>query len=184
MKPKDIVDMYGEARHISQEYRNTNMRPLNDLFSLAEACLLSDTIEYFDQTGVDYDPRAVVEDIQAAIVETHHSGKMHNAVLDNLDDYITPSPLVRKWLERLKEGGKKLFVSSNSGYLYMKQTLNHTVGPDWQDLFDVVITGAQKPRFYTGTRPFRRINALTGMVDTAPVKTLDQGNERPVLRTV
>jgi hypothetical protein len=50
------------------------------LFSLAEACLLADTVDYFEKTNMPYDPSTLCEDVQAAVDNTHryvHSVVQH-----------------------------------------------------------------------------------------------------------
>jgi hypothetical protein len=80
-----IESLYGESRHISYGELNDQFRPLNDLFAMAEGCLIADAIEQFerkrDSYGELYSPAAVVDDVQAAIGEVHRSGAMHNRYL-------------------------------------------------------------------------------------------------------
>lgn len=52
---------------------------------------------------------------------------------------------------------------SNSPFWYCDAGMNYVVGPDWRDQWDVVITSAGKPAFYTeDNRPFREVDIGTG----------------------
>lgn len=49
--------------------------------------------------------------------------------------------------------------------------MNHVVGPNWRDQWDVVITSAGKPAFYTeDNRPFREVDIYSGKVKFKQVK--------------
>ena len=44
---------------------------------------------------------------------------------------------------------------TNSAFPFVNAGMRFLVGDEWRQLFDVVITSAQKPGFYSGDRPFR-----------------------------
>ena len=53
--------------------------------------------------------------------------------------------------------------NSNSPFWYCDAGMNYVVGTDWRDQWDVVITSAGKPAFYTeDNRPFREVDIGTG----------------------
>lgn len=53
--------------------------------------------------------------------------------------------------------------NSNSPFWYCDAGMNYVVGPNWRDQWDVVITSAGKPAFYTeDNRPFREVDIGTG----------------------
>lgn len=59
LEPAEVRSLYGEHCRISPEYRNAHVKPLNDQFSLAEACLLADTVQGLIDHGIPFDPAAV-----------------------------------------------------------------------------------------------------------------------------
>ncbi|CAN0368121.1 unnamed protein product, partial [Discosporangium mesarthrocarpum] len=71
---------------VDPEYKTKKLKPLNDRFCLAEACLLADVVQYLeDQVGPGvYYPRAVVEDVLNSIRHVHVTGLMHEKVLSNI----------------------------------------------------------------------------------------------------
>ncbi|XP_027622713.1 5'-nucleotidase domain-containing protein 1 isoform X2 [Tupaia chinensis] len=64
---------------------------------------------------------------------------------------------VKKWLHRLKNAGKVLVLITNSHSDYCRLLSEYILGDDFADLFDIVITNALKPGFFShlpNQRPF------------------------------
>ncbi|XP_073932189.1 5'-nucleotidase domain-containing protein 1 isoform X3 [Castor canadensis] len=64
---------------------------------------------------------------------------------------------VRKWLRQLKNAGKILLLITSSHSDYCKLLCKYILGDDFADLFDIVITNALKPGFFShfpSQRPF------------------------------
>lgn len=108
--------LYGETRHISQGSMS-QMKPLNDLFSVAEACLIADTIELFqsrkESVGDNYEPYSIIDDVQSAIRDVHVNGAMQKSVIANPDQYIKRNPQLADMLTHLTSSGKKTFLCTN-----------------------------------------------------------------------
>lgn len=182
LSPTDMEKLYGN-RHIP--YGDlSQMRPLNDLFSVAEGCLIADVMELFlsnsQKTGETFLPSSLVEDVQQAISEVHINGSMQGAVLADPDRYIKSAPDLGNMLHHVKNSGKKLFLCTNSGYTYSHQAMNHALGlkshsNEWKDLFDVIICSAKKPDFYKSRMPFRLWDAVRRTPTTTPVGKLEKG---------
>ncbi|XP_014636668.1 PREDICTED: 5'-nucleotidase domain-containing protein 1 isoform X2 [Ceratotherium simum simum] len=67
---------------------------------------------------------------------------------------------VKKWLRRLKNAGKILLLITSSHSDYCRLLCEHILGNDFADLFDIVITNALKPGFFSQSpsqRPFRTL---------------------------
>lgn len=63
---------------------------------------------------------------------------------------------------------------SNSPFWYCDAGMGYVVGPDWRDHWDVVVTSAGKPAFYTEeNRPFREVDIGTGKVKFKQVRRPD-----------
>jgi len=61
----------------------------------------------------------------------------------------------------------------NSPFWYCDAGMNYVVGPDWRDQWDVVITSAGKPAFYTeDNRPFREVDIGTGKLKFRQVSAI------------
>lgn len=175
LSKSEVLTELGGSGHVSPDYRNSHMKPLLDLFSMSEACLLADTLDYLNENGIHHDRRAVVEDILSAINQVHISGRMHSAILQDPKTYLRPSPHLRETLQRFRDVGKKLFLCSNSNYEYVNGGMEFLLGSDWQSFFDVVIVSAGKPRFYTTDRSFREVSQTTGKIQWTEVTKLEKG---------
>eukprot|EP00472_Partenskyella_glossopodia_P002052 CAMPEP_0197522094 /NCGR_PEP_ID=MMETSP1318-20131121/7282_1 /TAXON_ID=552666 /ORGANISM="Partenskyella glossopodia, Strain RCC365" /LENGTH=559 /DNA_ID=CAMNT_0043074329 /DNA_START=208 /DNA_END=1887 /DNA_ORIENTATION=- len=170
-----LLDTYSGTSTIPPNLRNQRLRPLNDLFSMVEACLLADVVDFFVKTGIPFNPKLVVEDVLKAVGSAHVSGSMHRAVLQDVDKYIEFPPHLRNILERFKNNGKKLWLVSNSQFWYVDAGMRHVVGDDWRELFEVVVVGASKPGFYTENSPFREVSARTGRIKFKSIESLEEG---------
>ena len=180
--PEEMAELYGD-RHVP--YGDLSMmRPLNDLFSVAEGCLIADTMELFlsrqKSTGESFVASSVVDDVQHAISDVHINGSMQGAVLADPERYIKSSPDLGKMLNHVKESGKSSFMCTNSTFGYSNRALNHTLGlkedsSEWRDLFDVVICSAKKPDFYKTRLPFREYDPVRRSPTTSPVGQLERG---------
>ncbi|XP_072821870.1 5'-nucleotidase domain-containing protein 1 [Vicugna pacos] len=67
---------------------------------------------------------------------------------------------VKKWLQQLKNAGKILMLITSSHSDYCRLLCEYILGNDFEDLFDIVITNALKPGFFSHSpsqRPFRTL---------------------------
>jgi hypothetical protein len=73
-------------------------------------------------------------------------------------------------LECFKKHGKKLWVVTNSDFEYSKLLLDYSITPflkehkHWSHLFNLVVTSASKPRFFTDKMPLLQIDPATGLM--------------------
>jgi len=181
VSPEVVSDMYKSefgAGILPPEERRRRMRPLNDLFSTVEACLLADLVQWFKDRDIAFDARSVVEDVLSAVGHAHTSGDMHRAVAEDLDHFLEPDEerRLRHLLESLKASGRKTMLVSNSAFWYVDAGMKHKVGEDWRTLFDVVVVSAGKPAFYTQKRPFREVSKNTGRIKFKPITELKPYN--------
>ncbi|EQC26819.1 hypothetical protein, variant [Saprolegnia diclina VS20] len=169
----EILQLYDGSRHIPILYRDRTMKPLNDLFSVAHACLFADVIQFFMDKSITFEPRAVHEDMDAAIADVHTSGRMHKAVVKNLPKYMEPNKKLRTLLERYTDEGEKLFVLTNSSFRYIDAGLKYMVGDDWRKFFEITLVSAKKPDFYTRYRTFRLFDVDQRQVQWQAVTRLE-----------
>ncbi|TMW65622.1 hypothetical protein Poli38472_008264 [Pythium oligandrum] len=172
----EIMEEYNGSRHISVAYRDNSMEPLNDLFSVAHACLFADVMQFLMDEDIEYEPIAIVEDVNAAIAQVHLSGRMHKAVAQDLAKYLEPKPTLLPLLERIRRNGKKMFLCTNSSFQYIDAGLKFMIGDDWRDLFNVVLVSARKPNFYTRQRSFRLLDPVRKQVQWQAVRELKQNH--------
>jgi hypothetical protein len=106
-----IFKEYRGKRGLNPSERKKRLKPLNDLFSMAECCLIADTIQFFNDRDIDYCPSNVVTDILGAIRDTHISGDFHRIVAGNPEEYFDPTPHLKTVLLNLKDSGKNLIFA-------------------------------------------------------------------------
>ncbi|KAK3506972.1 hypothetical protein QTP70_033182 [Hemibagrus guttatus] len=89
------------------------------------------------------------------------SGWYFPSVKSDPERYLQSCPeSVCQWLRNLKENGKVLLLITSSHSDYCRLVCEHILGKDFEDLFDVIITNALKPGFFSlipHQRPFRTL---------------------------
>ncbi|KAI8098731.1 HAD-superfamily hydrolase [Halteromyces radiatus] len=164
----EVVDLH-RGLHIAPDYLRNNMFQLNDLFSIPQACILSDVLQYFRENGISFHPRYLCDDVSHAARILHigsrltgMGGRLHASINKDIAKYLDPSPKLVEYLQHLRKGGKKTFLMTNSTLPFIDVGMTYlTSSPDWRDLFDCVIVSAGKPDFYHSRRPFRRTREPT-----------------------
>ncbi|ORX63032.1 HAD-superfamily hydrolase [Hesseltinella vesiculosa] len=186
---KDEVIAQHHGLHISPDYLDENMFQLNDMFSLPQACILSDVLQYFRDNNMVFHPRYLCDDVSQAarilhtgtnIWSTHgYGGRLHATINRDVSRYLDPSSKLVTFLTKLRQRGKKIFLMTNSTLPFIDVGMTFlTSCKDWRDLFDVVIVSSRKPDFYHSRRPFRRTTEPTwGNVDALePGEVYQSGN--------
>ncbi len=110
----------------------------------------------------------IADDVLEALDEGHRDGTLKDTVKKDLKTYIIKEPELVAQLEKYKLHGKKIFIATNSDFYYTKLLLDYAINPflknhkDWSELFEFVITSAQKPRFFTDELRFLKVNPQNG----------------------
>lgn len=139
-------------------------------FSLSVAILFSQIIEMKDAEPELFkqDYLQIFEDVVYNMDEAHRDGSIKNIVAQNLEKYILKDARIVQGLERYKKHDKKIFIVTNSDFQYTKLLLDYAVNPflkenkSWMELFHVVVTAAQKPRFFWDNLKFLKVNTNDG----------------------
>ena len=121
--------------------RTRFIRPLVDLFAVAEANVLAVIIQYLNDKGINYSPSAVSDDILEAIEWVHMSGKMHNIVSNNLERFLSKDPNLGVLLPRFRAEGKELFLLTHSSFDYVDAGLTYLLGDKWREVRRLVQHG-------------------------------------------
>lgn len=166
LSKEEVIKEYGGS-YIPQEMirgsstESTRMKQLNDLFSVPEICLLSSVTEYFEQKNIAYHPEILSYDIQNAVQNIHPV--MHKMIEETaIEQYLEEQPGMSKFLHRLRDAGKKMFLITNSPFKFVDTGMRYMIGPKWTELFDVIVVQARKPKFFTDqSRPFRLYDVPT-----------------------
>lgn len=142
---------------------------VNTTFSIAICGLFAQLVDLKDnsETKTLPDYSTIASDLSFCLDKAHRDGSLKNVVAANLENYIYKDEEVVKGLERYLLHGKKLFVVTNSDFHYTKLLLDFAINPflknkTWGDLFEIVITVADKPRFFYDNLKFLKINPSDG----------------------
>jgi HAD superfamily 5'-nucleotidase-like hydrolase len=138
-------------------------------FSISLATLIAQIIELKKQNpGVYPDFAKIADDVLYVLDEAHRDGSLKEVVKNDLAKFIIKDPHVVAGLEKYKRHGKKIFVLTNSDFAYTKLLLDYAINPflkdckSWTELFEIVVTLAQKPRFFYDNLKFLKVNPADG----------------------
>jgi HAD superfamily 5'-nucleotidase-like hydrolase len=132
---------------------------IDTLFALPEACLFAEVIERLESGGASVDYGKLFQDIRESIDTVHRDGSLKAEVKKDLAHYVVRDPELGPALHKLRSGGKKLFLLTNSLADYTDEVMRFVLDgqlaeyPSWRNYFDAVITGAGKPAFFSEKRP-------------------------------
>src|SRR5438309_3833204 len=153
---------------------------IDTLFSLPEACLYAEIIEAQEARGQPVDYHKLYDDTRDAIDEVHRDGSLKTELRKDLGRYIKPDPELAPALHKLRSGGKKIFILTNSLWDYTDAVMSYLLDgqlpeyPSWRGYFDLLVVGAMKPSFFAEHRPFSELDAEGGIVKPA-VDALERG---------
>lgn len=154
-----------------KSYRDETIR-LNDnsrfwlvdtLFALPEAFLYAAIIDrlHKDDPQKDHDFKRLYGDIRYCIDLAHRDGSIKTALMNETERYIRGHDEdLALTLHKFRSAGKRLFLLTNSFPVYSAHVMSHLLDgvlaeyPSWKNYFDIIITGASKPRFFTERAPF------------------------------
>ena len=172
LKPIDYREQGRVYKSVYIDLRDPNYLSIDTSFSIAFAGLFMQLVDLKDSdpesTLPDY--AHIAEDLNAVLDRAHRDGSLKGEVARHLDRYIVKDEALVAGLERFKKHGKKLFVVTNSDFKYTKLLLDYTINPfvkaheSWEDLFELVITLAAKPRFFIDNQRFLKIDPRTGLM--------------------
>lgn len=182
LKPIDYREQGRVYKSVYIDLRDPNYLSIDTSFSIAFAGLFMQLVDLKDSdeqsTLPDY--AHIADDLTVVLDRAHRDGSLKDEVRRNLSKYIIKDEALVAGLERYKKHGKKLFVVTNSDFNYTKLLLDYTITPfvkehkGWEDLFEIVITLASKPRFFIDNQRFLKIDPATGLM-TNMDKKLEPG---------
>lgn len=193
---EEVAEFYAGMRlnidDIGHTQTSNTLHHFVDLFCLPEVSLLSSITQYFIDKEIHFNPEYIFTDIRDAIDSLHRSQILHGRIVSDIDNYLLPnsqvdaesnnstissSIYIKEFLERLVKNKKNVFLITNSPYWFVNRGMVSLCGPDWTNLFDLVICNARKPDFFTSkTNPFRQFNASTNSKSWEQVTSLKKNN--------
>ena len=129
------------------------------LCALRDAALYDGIVDAFDARSIGRDYARLFAEIRESIDEAHRDGSILDVLLSDLPRFVERDPLLASTLHKFRSAGKKLFLLTNSRWLYTEQMMTYLLGsampeyPSFRHYFDLVIVAAQKPAFFEERRP-------------------------------
>jgi len=179
LKPDVWRKLYREVR---VQLKNPQYAWMDTLFALPEACLYAGAIDVLEAKGLKVDYGKLYDDIREAIDTVHRDNSLKERLQKDIGEFIYKDPELGPALHRLRSGGKKLFLLTNSFYGYTQSVMSYLFDgvlpeyPTWRHYFDFVVTGALKPAFFSGDAPFHEVDSnATGDRTLGPASSLEKG---------
>ncbi len=156
-------------RSIYVDLGHPNYKVVDTSFSIAFCVLYGQMVDLKDDLSDEFPSYAVMaRDVQICVDKVHSDGSLKGIIAQNLEKYVIQDKSVVEGLKHYIRYGKKIFILTNSGYAYTKLLLDYAITPflapheAWQDLFEFVITLANKPRFFYDNLRFLSVNPEDG----------------------
>ncbi len=152
---------------------------IDTLFSLPEAALFAEFIEQQEARGQAVDYARLFADVRESIDGVHRDDTLKAVVRRDFDRFLVRDPGLGPALHKLRSGGKRVFLLTNSMADYTESVMAHLLDgvlpeyASWRNYFDLVVTGAMKPAFFSEGRPFVELGP-DGAAD-GPVRALERG---------
>ena len=153
---------------------------IDTLFSLPEACLYAEIIESLEAKGLKVDYHRLYDETRESIDEVYRDGSLKSELKKDLSRFIKPDPELAPALHKLRSGGKKLFVLTNSLWDYTDSVMGFLLDgrlpeyPSWRNYFDYVVVGALKPSFFAEHRPFIELDP-SGKIVRPQAESIERG---------
>ena len=165
-KPIEFAEQQRIYRSIYVDLRDPNYIAIDTAFSIAFCVLYAQLVDYKDQYPLNLpNYREIALDVLHTVDMIHADGSLKKIISENLEYYVIRERAVVEGLKRFVHFGKKIFILTNSEYPYAKLLLDYAINPflakdeHWSDLFEFVITSANKPRFFFDNLTFLKINS-------------------------
>ncbi len=166
-------------RSIYVDLKDPNYIAIDTSFSIAFCVLYSQLIDLKDERSNDLPAYSVIaSDVLSAVDKVHEDGSLKDYIINHMEDYVLQEKEVVEGLKRYIRFGKKFFLLTNSQYGYTDILLKYAINPflengeSWQDLFEYVITLANKPRFFYDNLRFLSVNPTNATMSNTYGPTL------------
>lgn len=149
-----------EERHLHYHSRPVRVGSeryhwVDTLYALSEVAVFAAAIEDLEAAGEAVDPGRLFDDIRRSIDLAHQDGSILDAILREPERYIVRDPDLAPTFHKLRSAGKRLFLLTNSHAPYTDRVMSYLLEgqlngySSWRAFFDVIVTAASKPRFFT-----------------------------------
>jgi HAD superfamily 5'-nucleotidase-like hydrolase len=156
-------------RSVYVDLKDPNYIAIDTSFSIAFCVLYGQLIDLKDERPNDLPSYGLIaDDVLAAVDQVHAEKSLKEHIAKHLDEFVIQEKAVVDGLKHYIHYKKKIFLLTNSQYHYTDTLLTYSINPflpageSWQDLFEFVITLADKPRFFYDNLRFLSVNPKDG----------------------
>ncbi len=142
-------------RSIYVDLKDENYIAIDTSFSIAFCVLYSQLVDIKDKKPHELPSYAIIaKDVMNTVDNIHEDGSLKGYITQHIEDFVLRDPKVVEGIKQYLRFGKKFFLLTNSQYSYADLLLKYAINPfldkneSWHDLFEYVITLANKPRFF------------------------------------
>jgi HAD superfamily 5'-nucleotidase-like hydrolase len=168
-KKISFVDQKKIYRSIYVDLNDHNYIAIDTSFSIAFCVLYGQLVDLKDERPNDLPSYSTIAlDVLSTVDKIHSDDGLKQYISQNVQHFVLKEKEVVTGLKRYILHGKKFFILTNSEYSHVKLMLEYAINPflekgeTWQDLFEYVITLANKPRFFYDDLKFLSINPHDG----------------------
>ncbi len=128
---------------------------VDTLYALSEVSVFAAAIDALEEAGDEIDAGQLFDDIRRSIDLAHKDGSIVDAIGSEPERFIRRDPDLAPTFHKLRSAGKKLFLLTNSRAEYTDRIMRYLFDgslngySSWRAFFDVIVTAAMKPRFFT-----------------------------------
>jgi len=149
----------------AKSFKADDYLTIDTFFALSEVQLFIEIVDYMRRhpNQIQKSYREVYADLREWIDLSHQDGSIKNRVLAEPEKYIDRDKNLVEALLKLLDGGKRLFLLTNSDWNFTNAVMTYVLDglhedfPRWQDYFEHIIVSAGKPNFFTGSNPFYEV---------------------------
>ncbi|MEO8402533.1 MAG: HAD-IG family 5'-nucleotidase [Gammaproteobacteria bacterium] len=156
-------------RSIYVDLKDPNYIAIDTSFSIAFCVLYSQLIDLKEEKPNELPTYSgIASDVLSIVDQVHADGSLKEHIAKHIEDYVLQEKEVVEGIKRFIRYGKKFFLLTNSQYTYTDLIFKHAINPflkegeSWQDLFEFIITLANKPRFFYDNLKFLAVNPIDG----------------------
>jgi HAD superfamily 5'-nucleotidase-like hydrolase len=159
------------------------IRTVSDYFDMPAVLLFGRIVDSLDaRNGSQLEFYNVWPDVLDGLIYMYkrenfssNEGEYFSALKESPEKYIKKCGYnVINWLKQAK-GSKLVFLLTGSHVDFASFTASYSLGENWRNLFDIVVCYARKPGFFTGVRPFIKLDGITEL-DPIDSEELESGN--------
>ncbi len=170
LKEVDYREQNKIYREMAIDIKGSEFVSLDTSFAISSGVIFSQLVQMKEEGENLPNYHQIADDIKTVLDIIHQDDTLKSYLKNDFGKYVIPDPQVPELMEKYLDYGKKLIIITNSDYDYTKALLDYALNPywkkykKWEDVFDLVITLADKPGFFEHQGRFLKIDQKTGQM--------------------